>query len=346
MAVSWYRYLNKKNLKERGDYGVRVARPGFDAENCSDNQLIFNSGWPILQLCKVIDLDDGEELSRYYDRYNNTWYDTKPNSWTNPYIVPENDMDALFRFGVSKHFARTFVGQVIYDTADGTGEGYEYKYKIKPHYMPFVPFFIPADDVAGEKSEKVLIFNLDIEADADYPYTDAPIPLLGEAKDYGMKSSSVFGDKVAGLSTGQFSQLVQAVKTQRSSVKDNSNGYDINWSPLGPNDVIEAKNYLAEYDAYAFTQEAFLENWYGNWAFDNYDGGFWGPDNAIEMFDGDTYPWNNDPNDPQPPPDDTDNPNVYQVWMRSFSWQFPQLKGSLIILRKPMVSSEVVEVTL
>lgn len=32
---------NKKNLKKRADYGVRVARPGYDANTCAQNQLLL-----------------------------------------------------------------------------------------------------------------------------------------------------------------------------------------------------------------------------------------------------------------------------------------------------------------
>ena len=52
---------NKENLRNRSDYGVRVARPGYDANNCAQNQLLFNSGWPILQIAAIVKLENMQE---------------------------------------------------------------------------------------------------------------------------------------------------------------------------------------------------------------------------------------------------------------------------------------------
>ena len=60
---------NEKNLKNRSDYGVRVARPGYDANNCAQNQLLFNSGWPILQIAEIVDMSSMvTETVKEYER--------------------------------------------------------------------------------------------------------------------------------------------------------------------------------------------------------------------------------------------------------------------------------------
>jgi hypothetical protein len=76
---------NTPRLRKRADYGVRVARPGYDANECAQNQLVFNSNWPIIQIAEVIDLNKDVE-TRYVwlnQTYTSTgvvreWRETEP----------------------------------------------------------------------------------------------------------------------------------------------------------------------------------------------------------------------------------------------------------------------------
>ena len=67
---------NKYNPKERSNYGVRVARPGFDASTCAQNQLLFNSGWAIMQIAEVVDFRNQSPQYLYIMTKNTTVYDS------------------------------------------------------------------------------------------------------------------------------------------------------------------------------------------------------------------------------------------------------------------------------
>ena len=41
---------NKSTLISRRNYGMKIAMPGFDARTAGDNELLFNSSFPILQI--------------------------------------------------------------------------------------------------------------------------------------------------------------------------------------------------------------------------------------------------------------------------------------------------------
>ena len=57
-------YYNDPRPVNRGDYGVRVARNGYDASTCADSDLLFNSGWRIIQIVKVISEENMKELHK------------------------------------------------------------------------------------------------------------------------------------------------------------------------------------------------------------------------------------------------------------------------------------------
>lgn len=256
MSLTWLQYKNDMKLKSRGNYGVRVARPGFDAGYCADNQLLFNSGWPILQLCKVVDvMDKGKPWVRYEHSSDGSYTDTLPAGYTKSHEYPPHNAT----MGVNRTYIRLEVNTVVYQNSSyDTYIGHEYKRA--RHGMGFVPFFIPASDVSGVTSNKVLLFNIDIQGDVDYPYTEEALPLIQAPHDYGMKSRSIFGGRVPGLSTGQFSKLVQAIKTEKTSIYTevdqwgNVLGKLCLWSPLPRNyNGSVSENLLAPYECYVFS---------------------------------------------------------------------------------------------
>ena len=50
---------NTSNVLAKGDYGIRIAKAGFDARNAADNDLLFNSAWPSTQIVKVVTVTGG-----------------------------------------------------------------------------------------------------------------------------------------------------------------------------------------------------------------------------------------------------------------------------------------------
>lgn len=324
MAYDFLERCNTKKLKERGDYGVRVARPGFDASNCADNQLIFNSGWPILQLCAVIDFDKATDTYTRYLLPDGTWVDELPAGYED--MGPSWSSDLYDKVGVNDKYCRKFVSAEAYMNMDTYDEATGVTYKRMRHYLGYTPFFIPADDVTGTTSNKVLLFSIEIETDVDYPYTDAALPMVSIPDDYGMKSSSIFGDKVPGLSTGQFSKLVQAVKTQETAkYTEEISGTKIPyWSPLGdiPSEPL-SKSPLLPFEAFGFAIEGF-SNYGDDPAFDEKDGGYFTPVFARSIADGGSE-------------------LAYVYSLQSQAAQYFK-KSSLVILRSPLVSPDYEEI--
>lgn len=324
MAYDFLERCNTKKLKERGDYGVRVARPGFDASNCADNQLIFNSGWPILQLCAVIDFDKATDTYTRYLLPDGTWVDELPAGYED--MGPSWSSDLYDKVGVNDKYCRKFVSAEAYMNMDTYDEATGVTYKRMRHYLGYTPFFIPADDVTGTTSNKVLLFSIEIETDVDYPYTDAALPMVSIPDDYGMKSSSIFGDKVPGLSTGQFSKLVQAVKTQETAkyTEDTSGTKIPYWSPLS--DVPSedpSKSPILPFEAFGFAIKGMYTGG-DEPSYDEKDGGYYVPITPRAMADG-----------------GSDIAYVYSL--QGLGEQYFK-KSSLIILRSPLVSPEYEEI--
>jgi len=324
MAYEFLKRCNKKNLKAKGDYGVRVARPGFDANYCADNQLIFNSGWPILQLCAVIDFDKATETYTRFLLPDGTWVDELPAEYED--VGPAWSTDQYDKVGVNKNHCRKFVSAETYINTNTYDEATGVTYKRMRHYLGYTPFFLPADDVTGTTSNKVLLFNVEIETDVDYPYTEEALPLINAPNDYGMKSSSIFGPRVPGLSTGQFSKLVQAVKTQKTAkyTEETSGTKMPYWSPLSDAPREDpSKSPLLPFEAFGFAIEGFSSQG-GEPTFDEKDDGYFTPVFARSIADGGS--------------------NLAYVY--SLQGQAIQYfkKSSLVILRSPLVSPEYEEI--
>jgi hypothetical protein len=323
MAYEFLKRCNKKKLKPRGDYGVRLARPGFDANYCSDNQLIFNSGWPILQLCAVLDFDKAPVTYTRYLLPNGTWSDTLPSGYRfDSTITDDNRWD---KFGVNRNYCRMYVDTKTYfnnnyDIVEGI------TYKRMAHRLGWTPFFIPADSVAGTTSSKVLLFSVDIETDVDYPYTEEALPLITAPNDYGMKSRSIFGPRVPGLYTGQFSKLVQAVKTQETAkYTEETSGTKIPyWSPLSDTPSQDpSKSPILPFEAFGFAIEGMYTG-RDEPAYDEKDGGYYVPITPRAMADG-------------------GSDIAYAYSLQGQAEQYFK-KSSLIILRSPLVSPEYEEI--
>lgn len=253
--------------KKKGDYGVRVARPGYDAGNCSDNQLLFNSNWPIIQIAKVIDFDkEGVELIVYAKQIIDP--ETWESSWEPTYDKPggvnfsfEEIEKPEYRVGL-KYCYKTMEAGYGYDS------GHNYwtacKYKVKQHQLGYIPMWYASEWISDVEG-KVVLTNIDISTDIEYPYTDSPTILATPVKDYGIKSSSVFPN-VDGLDTGMFSKLVQRVMTTEKSGSIAKQGgkiidRELLWYASNKKADIDkdtSDRLMAQYEAYGYSAEPSL----------------------------------------------------------------------------------------
>lgn len=267
MAVFTFDKANSKNYKKRGDYGIRVARPGYDAENCAQNQLIFNSNWPILQITKVIDLGDGRPNEGpdaewdpiiydydkiYWDLTNHRWTDTLPSG------LQSLGYWSINRVSVNKTHLIYSAGAKIfgeYENNRYVRKFIEFNYLRFYHGLGYPPFYLDSHEVS-DLDRKVILTSIDVSKDVDYPYTEGPLPIIKTAKDYGISSSSIFGRKVPGLSSNMFSKLVQCVKTEETCkwevTSDDVTDKILCWSPFSKGDEIKAGE-VTKFEAYTYS---------------------------------------------------------------------------------------------
>lgn len=273
-AGDWLKNVNKPNYKNRSDYGVRVARPGFNAQTCAQNQLLFNSGWAILQIAAVIDFTGASTIEiiqkqTVIQKVNKHTYDIEETTTIEVVdSVPagisgtayHDNLTDFSAFSINRKYVRK-------DTGDGTRyytnptyeEDDDYftttmityiKKELyqKRHGQDYTPFFLAGSAVFGGNSNQAIIFTVDIETDVDYPYTEEALPLISAGGDYGIKSESIFGENVPGLCSNMFSKLVQAVKTTDTST---FNGL-VFWSPMDKWNA-DASGVLLPFEFYGFT---------------------------------------------------------------------------------------------
>lgn len=273
---------NKKTQKNVSDYGVRVARPGYDAGFCAQNQLLFNSNWPILQICEVMKVADMPLVSAYEveeveTKINTTTGDiisvkrltydatSVPSGSTGNatnYFTIDDWGGELKTVRANKKYIEVLVaGNVtvyrypVNSSTSGNVRTESTKYcryyarRRKSHRLGYTPFFMRSEDVSST-SGYVVLFSVDIAEDVDYPYTEEPLAMLHPTEDYGIKSSSIF-PKVDGLCSNMFSKLVQAVKTQKTAVSNGGGDVRAIWSPVKNAGEATTKE-LYPYEFYSF----------------------------------------------------------------------------------------------
>lgn len=245
---------NTSRYKNRSDYGVRVARPGYDAYNCAQNQLVFNSGWPIIQITNVIDLNKIVETRYVWIKNRNTsnmeWSTTEPTGMTYTYGYEQNSVSV----GRQYVWVHTRVDNG-YD-AENT-YWVRFTYKKLYHGMGYPVMFYRSEDISNMPGYIVLT-SVDLTTDVDYPYTEGATRFFGSLKDYGINSVSKFGNKIPGLRADMFSKLVQAVKTEETSNwrwKDSGGNIQpvaggLIWSPLSS--LEDYNKCLEPYEAIAY----------------------------------------------------------------------------------------------
>ena len=197
---------NTSTLITRRDYGLKIAMPGFDAQYAGDNQLLFNSSFPILQIkilselyCLAVGSTEANQGGEYIGTIGASthrvfrWYHGLGYP---PFFLLLNENGVMFNTNYAVD------DQYIYRT----GDYYE-------------------GDWPTKNGTKVLVCPINLEKDIEYPYTALPLekPQINSI-DYGFKSVE-YGEineqdfNNLGIDIRLQSQMVLAVKTHQTSTE-------------------------------------------------------------------------------------------------------------------------------
>lgn len=302
--------INEYKPVSRGDYGIRVARNGFDANTAGDSNLLFNSNWPIIQIVKVISEDNKVKI---IDETENI-----PASWV---LRSESNTSGQFIWDCAvdeKWLYLPRYGYYYEDTNTGQYHWCEKQYKIY-HGLGYVPMFFRSDCVS-DKPGYYLMTNIDIRKDADYPYTSKPSYYDGATKNYGIKSKSHTRKQMpqpgetrgCGISTLVQSKLVMAVKTEKSkTTSDDPHNPAPNAAWGVPQDSNSETTKLTDYEAFAYIAkqdgQPFVERQAGPYPLGDPDG-------------------------------------CYRIISQDSSAILPGSRASVVVLRSPMVAPDVEEI--
>lgn len=246
-------YYNDPRPVKRGDYGVRVARNGFDATTSGDSNLLFNSGWRIIQIVKVIS-EENKKIN--FDETQDI---------PSTYVLQETRTGGVGFWDCAvdeKWFYLPVIMNTYIDTATGNYEFRNKQYKIY-HGLGYIPLFFKSE-YCSDMPGYYLLTNIDIREDADYPYTSKPSYYDGSSKNYGIKSKSYTRDRIptagetrgCGINTAIQSKLVMAVKTEKSKAPDyeyNGQTYQVpcpSWCV--PQDSNAQTTKIEDYEAFGF----------------------------------------------------------------------------------------------
>ncbi len=246
-------YYNDPRPVKRGDYGVRVARNGFDATTSGDSNLLFNSGWRIIQIVKVIS-EENKKIN--FDETQDI---------PSTYVLQKTRTGGVGFWDCAvdeKWFYLPVIMNTYIDTATGNYEFRNKQYKIY-HGLGYIPLFFKSE-YCSDMPGYYLLTNVDIREDADYPYTSKPSYYDGSSKNYGIKSKSYTRDRIptagetrgCGINTAIQSKLVMAVKTEKSKAPDyeyNGQTYQVpcpSWCV--PQDSNAQTTKIEDYEAFGF----------------------------------------------------------------------------------------------
>lgn len=303
--------INEYRPVSRADYGVRVAKNGFDANTAADSELLFNSNWPIIQIVKVISEADKVKI---IDETENI-----PSSW----ILVNEQKSGTFIWDCAVDDKWLYLPKYTYMYRDP--DTYELhwcdkQYKIY-HGLGYVPMFFHSEYVSGKPGYYIMT-NIDIRKDADYPYTNQPSNYDGGTSDYGIKSKSFArkdmpssnATRGCGINTAIQSKMVMAVKTdltKTSSDDPHNPAPNAAWGV--PQDDNSKTTKLADYEPFAFFSLDGIEPF-------------------VEAAAGE-FP-RNDPN------------GCYRIISQGGEALVPGSKASVVVLRSPMVAPDVEEFTI
>lgn len=195
---------NASTLINRRDYGLKIAMPGFDALTAGDNQLLFNSSFPILQI-KI--------LSGLYCLASGSVEANQGGEYIGTIGAGTN---RVFRWYHGLGYPPFFI------LIGASGVTFNTNYSVDENYVYRTGDFYSGDWPVND-GLKLLLCPIDLSKDIEYPYTALPIakPQINSI-DYGFKSveygdinSSDFNN--LGINIRLQSQMVLACKTFATS---------------------------------------------------------------------------------------------------------------------------------
>lgn len=204
----------KSTMRQRGDYGLKIAKNGYDVMYASDNQLLYNSSFPVLQIIMTINNDTEWEIvqtgnTQQWNNYNGTVSDVwvhkmrKLHGLGYPPMVVELATSSAF---ASNNKPMTWNTKYLY---------YEAQFNDQASYDAFI--------AGGADTGKFIVFGVDISTDVEYPYLDIGTEVQwGQTYDYGVKhlltdDPNTTDPMKLGLNAKVQSLLVTAVKVATSS---------------------------------------------------------------------------------------------------------------------------------
>jgi hypothetical protein len=171
LPVSTYT-SNTSEIVSSLDYGLKMAKSGFDVQTAREDNLLYNSSWPSLAIVKVTSSSDGSPIAH-----------------TLPYPT------LAIQLG---------------DTVSPTS------------YTGMVPLDTDSTYVYPDSPGTIVIYNLDISTDIDYPYSVKTQVRSTYNPDYGIKIVKSGSDIESNdlrdfiLHTRAGSPMVLAVKTEET----------------------------------------------------------------------------------------------------------------------------------
>ena len=156
--------------RSRLDYGLKIAKKGFDVRTASDNQLLYNSGFPSLQIAGAVHWSNWEITQN-----------GKAPQWNQH----DGSISDRWRFKAQVRHGLGYPPMLICTSFDNDRNA-SGTLKWNSNYI-YVDTDI-AKDLDSLKQLTILICPIDISYDIEYPYLDSPVEAeWGQSYDYGLK---------------------------------------------------------------------------------------------------------------------------------------------------------------
>lgn len=158
-------------MRGRLDYGLKIAKKGFDARTASDSQLLYNSGFPSLQIAGTVRWSDWEITQN-----------GKAPQWNQR----DGSITDKWMFKAQVRHGLGYPPMLICASPGDNWSVRGIALKWSSNYI-YVDTDI-ARDLDSLKQLTILICPIDISYDIEYPYLDIPVEAeWGQSYDYGLK---------------------------------------------------------------------------------------------------------------------------------------------------------------
>ena len=172
--------LMPSTMISKKDYGIKIAKRGYDVSYASDTELLYNSSFPVLAIANYISEDTPREVIREGEISEwNEWNGSYTNMWVYEVRILHGLEYVPLVLRVNEGLLLAGGGSVEWDNR------YiyiKYSWFTVGGYSTFVS--------GGRKlEEKLMVMAVNIEKDIEYPYFDYAIDSTawGSESDYGFK---------------------------------------------------------------------------------------------------------------------------------------------------------------